>query len=87
MLMRRRAVLIRAGRRGSLCAAARGVNSRSLSPFGDTNFGRKRVPLPQPTTKGETYGSADTGHARHLGKRDAGLRRNREKGWFTQPVS
>jgi hypothetical protein len=51
------------------------------------NLGRKRVPLPQPATKGETYGSADTGHARHLGKRDAGLRRNREKGWFTQPVS
>jgi uncharacterized protein len=46
-----------------------------------------RVSLPHPATKGETYGSADTGHARHLGKRDAGLRRNREKGWFTQPVS
>jgi hypothetical protein len=22
-----------------------------------------------------------------LAKRDAGLRRNREKGWFTQPIS
>jgi hypothetical protein len=45
------------------------------------NLGRKRVPLLQPATKGETYWRADTGHARHLGKRDAGLRRNREKGY------
>src|SRR5262249_31499155 len=59
----------------------------SLLPFGDTNLCRKPVPLPQPATKEETYGCADTGYARHLGKRDAGVRRNREKGWFTQPVS
>ena len=45
------------------------------------NLGRKRFPLLQPATKGETYGCADAGHARHLGKRDAGLRRNREKGY------
>jgi hypothetical protein len=43
------------------------------------NLGRKRVPLPQPATKGEIYRCADTGHARHLGKRDAGLRRDRER--------